>query len=106
MRHGRCARSEADIAKALTGHYRAEHVFVLRQALALYDAYTAQLAECDQQIEQLYAAVKPRFDPDAPDQPLGPDRKINSHSKNAPDFDVRRLPPGSDIGFVPDKYLS
>lgn len=90
LRHGRCARSEADIAKALTGHYRAEHVFALKQALALYDAYTAQLAACDRQIEQQYSAFRPRFDPDDPDQPLGPDRKFNSHSKNAPDFDVRR----------------
>jgi transposase len=90
LRHGRCQRSEADIAKALTGHYRAEHVFALRQALALYDAYTDQLAECDRQIEQQYSAFKPRYDPDDPDAPLGPDPKVNSHSKNAPDFDVRR----------------
>jgi transposase len=90
LRHGRCQRSAADIAKALTGHYRAEHVFALKQALALYDAYTAQLAECDRQIEQQYSAFKPRYDPDDPDAPLGPDPKFNSHSKNAPDFDVRR----------------
>jgi transposase len=90
LRHGRCRRSAADIAKALTGHYRTEHVFALKQALALYDAYTAQLVECDHQIEQQYNAFKPLFDPDDPAAPLGPDRKVNSHSKNAPDFDVRR----------------
>ncbi len=90
LRHGRCQRSEADIAKALTGHYRAEHVFALKQALALYDAYTLQLVECDRQIEQHYSAIKPRYDPDDPAAPLGPDPKFNSHSKNAPDFDVRR----------------
>jgi hypothetical protein len=90
LRHGRCQRSEADIAKALTGHYRAEHVFALKQALALYDAYTTQLAECDRQIEQQYSAFKPLFDPDDPTTPLGPDPKFNSHSKNAPTFDVRR----------------
>ena len=90
LRHGRCRRSAADIAKALTGHYRSEHVFALKQALALYDAYTTQVAECDQQLEQQYQAIKPRFDPDDPDAPLGPDPKCNSHSKNAPDFDVRR----------------
>lgn len=90
LRHGRCQRSEADIAKALTGSYRPEHLFALKQALALYDAYSAQLTECDRQIEQQYAALKPRFDPDDPDQPLGPDAKTNTHSKNAPDFDVRR----------------
>ena len=90
LRHGRCQHSAAEIAKALTGNYRAEHVFALRQALALYDAYSAQLTECDGEIERHYAAIKPRFDPDDPDQPLGPDPKTNTHSKNAPDFDVRR----------------
>jgi transposase len=35
LRHGRCQRSEAEIAKALSGHYRPEHVFALKQALAL-----------------------------------------------------------------------
>ena len=90
LRHGRCQHSEADLAKALTGNYRPEQVFALKQALALYDTYTAQLADCDRELEQHYAAIRPRFDPDDPDQPLGPDLKTNTHSKNAPDFDVRR----------------
>jgi glyoxylase-like metal-dependent hydrolase (beta-lactamase superfamily II) len=34
------ASNTEDIAKALTGHYRLEHVFALKQALALYDAST------------------------------------------------------------------
>ncbi len=89
FRQPTCHSSDEDIAKALTGHYRPEHVFALQQALVLYDAYTAQLALCDRQIEAQYAASRPRFDPDDPDHPLGPDPKPNSHSKNAPDFDVR-----------------
>ncbi len=89
-RQGPCRHSEAEIAKALTGHYRAEHVFALKQALALYDAYTEQLQACDAEIERQYAAIRPRFDPDDPDQPLGPDLKSNTHSKNGPDFDARR----------------
>jgi transposase len=89
-RHNKCQHSEADIAKALTGHYRAEHVFALKQALALYDAYTEQLQACDAEIERQYAAIRPRFDPDDPDQPLGPDQKANTHSKNGPAFDARR----------------
>ena len=87
LRHGRCQRSEAEIAKALSGHYRPEHVFALKQALALYDFYTAQVQECDTYIEQHYAAIKPSSD--EPPPPLGPDPKPNSHAKNAPAFDVR-----------------
>src|SRR5258708_24553429 len=90
LRHGRCQRTEADIAKALTGHYRDEHVFARKQGPTLYDVYSDQLAECDHQIERQYSAFKPRFDPDDPQAPLGPDPKVNTHSKNAPDFDVRR----------------
>jgi transposase len=89
LRHGRCQRSEAEIAQALSGHYRPEHVFALKQALALYDFYTAQVQECDTYIEQHYAAIKPTYDEQTPPPPLGPDPKPNSHAKNAPAFDVR-----------------
>ena len=36
-------KTEVQIARALTGNYRAEHVFALKQALGLYDTYTAYL---------------------------------------------------------------
>jgi transposase len=84
-----CRSTHDEIAKALTGIYRAEHVFALQQALTLYDAYSEQLAECDRQLAAQYAASRPRFDPDDPDHPLGPDPKPNSHSKNGPHFDAR-----------------
>ena len=89
LRHGRCQRSETEIAKALSGHYRAEHVFALKQALALYDFYTTQVQDCDTSLEQHYAASKPTYDDQTPPPPLGPDPKPNSHAKNAPTFDVR-----------------
>jgi transposase len=54
-----CAHSAAEIAKALTGNYRPEHVFALKQALAWYDAYTAQLRECDCEIERQFQAIRP-----------------------------------------------
>jgi transposase len=82
-----CAHSEPEIAKALTGHYRAEHVFALTQALALYDFYTTQIKACDAEIERHYRAIKPVVDIEQ--HPLPPSRKTNSHSKNAPAFDVR-----------------
>jgi transposase len=43
MRDTRCHSSAEVIEKALTGHYRAEHLFVLEQALALYDVYSLHL---------------------------------------------------------------
>jgi len=61
-RNEHCAKSEEDIAKALTGNYRPEHLFALKQALELYDFYNQQLAACDQEIAQKYAACKPQVD--------------------------------------------
>jgi transposase len=90
LRDRRCQHSDAEIAKALSGAYRQEHLFTLKQALALYDFYTAQLAECDAQLEQEYAKLLQQAPFDQDDlPPLGPDPKKNSHAKNAPAFDVR-----------------
>jgi hypothetical protein len=35
----RCHASEAEIADALTGHYRPEHLFALKQNLELFGTY-------------------------------------------------------------------
>lgn len=59
MRDHRCRKDENEIAKALTGTWRQEHLFVLAQSLALYDFYTAQIAACDSRIEQNYSAIRP-----------------------------------------------
>jgi len=90
LRDPRCKSSQDEIAKALTGHYQAEHLFALQQALGLYDFYTQQVEACDAVLESQYAALRPVWDEDDPPPSLGPDRKVNSHSKNAPNFDVRQ----------------
>jgi transposase len=99
LRTYRCKKDAEEIALALTGTWRAEHLFVLKQALALFDFSTAQLSECDAQIEGTFTAIKPRFEsvptapvsavpvPAAPVTP--PRRKPHSHSKNTPAVDTR-----------------
>jgi transposase len=47
LRNYRCKKDEAEIAKALTGTWREEHIFVLRQSLAFFDFYTWQIEACD-----------------------------------------------------------
>ena len=89
LRNPRCASSQDEIAKALTGHYRTEHVFCLKQALTLYDFYTTQVAECDSEIERQYSAIKPLDDQAEPPPPPSLVDKPNTHSKNAPRFDAR-----------------
>lgn len=88
-RDPRCKSSQDEIAKALTGNYRPEHLFALKQALALYDAYTEQLVECDAEIERQFQAIKPVTDDDLP--PTAQTDKKDSHSKNKPNYDARTL---------------
>jgi hypothetical protein len=53
----RCKSSVATIRDALTGNYRAEHVFALRQALELYDFYQSKLSDCDVEIDRVLRAL-------------------------------------------------
>jgi transposase len=89
LRRPGCAKSEAEFVKALTGNYREEPLFALKQALALYEAYTQQILECDQELERKFSALKPTHDDELP--PLDPSDKSNTHSKNAPAYDGRTL---------------
>jgi transposase len=59
-RHGRVKASEQDIAKALTGNWRDEHLFVLGQALAMYDDIAGHLGECDAKLQSLLAELGQR----------------------------------------------
>jgi hypothetical protein len=43
MREPGCKKSEEEIGKALTGAWREEHLFVLRQSMAMYGFYTEQI---------------------------------------------------------------
>lgn len=51
MRDRRCKHTVEEIAKALEGNYRAEHLFALRQAVSLYDTCQRLILECDEQLE-------------------------------------------------------
>jgi transposase len=84
-RDPRCAKSAEEIAQALTGNYRAEYVFALKQALELYDFYTQQIATCDAEIERQFSTIESQVDVEANPLPL----VSKSRSKNAPSFDAR-----------------
>ena len=78
-----CKADEATMVKALTGNWADEHLFVLKQALELFDFFTAQLAACDAQVEHRFSTVKPRWDA-PPDLPALPPNNPNTRSKNKP----------------------
>lgn len=88
-RDHRCKASEEEIAEALRGEYREEHLFVLRQALELYDAYQAQILACDLQIERMLEYLRKNL-PQVPPAALSKPR-ASRKKKRAKEFlpDVR-----------------
>jgi len=82
LRNFRCKKDADEMALALTGTWREEHLFVLKQSLALFDFYTAQLQVCDEEIERAYSLIRPDWGP--PESGSLPAHKPGSHSKNAP----------------------
>ena len=82
LRHERIRASEQDIAKALQGNWREEHLFALAQAVSLYDAYAAAIVECDRQVQ---IQLERLFRHDAPAAPS----KTRGRPRNASKFDLR-----------------
>ena len=56
-RNARVKASAVEITKALTGNWRAEHLFVLGQALAMYDDIARHLVECDARLQVLLSEL-------------------------------------------------
>lgn len=87
FRDPRCFSSEQEIAKALEGNYKAEHIFGLSQALKLYDFYSQQIEDCDNQIEKNYTAVR-FYTQNKEELPPLPKKRVTNY-KNKPGFDLR-----------------
>jgi transposase len=85
LRDARCKHDEATIARALTGTWRDEHLFALRQAVDLFDVYQGKIAECDGSIDACLQGFADQRDGDI----LPPAPRASSRSRNAPAFDVR-----------------
>jgi transposase len=82
LRDRNCKKSEEEIGKALTGTWRTEHLFILKQSLELYDFYTQQVEACDIEIDRMYALVRPDWG--SGELKPSAQKKRKSHSKNAP----------------------
>ena len=85
LRNDKCQRTEAQIARALQGNWRAEHLFALRQALELYEFYRTQVRACDAEAE---AQLK-RFPDRSGGRPLQARRRRTSRQANDASFDLR-----------------
>jgi transposase len=85
FRQEKCHASEAEIAQALTGTYRDEHLFALRQAHQAWEFYQKQRNQVDVQIAQQLARMKQ----DRSLPPLKARARSGGRKPNEPRFDVR-----------------
>jgi transposase len=85
LRHDECRRTEAEIARALHGNWREEHLFALQQALELYETYQAKLRACDDRIERHLRTFADR----SGGQKLDQKPRRRSRPRHEPAFDVR-----------------
>lgn len=78
MADPRVRATQKTIQQALIGDYRAEHLFVLRQAYELYNTYEAKINACDEQIVRETANLPVKVDPAI--KPLPPRKEGRSRS--------------------------
>jgi transposase len=83
-RHPHGQHSEDDIAQALQGPWRAEHLFALQQAVALDHFSHQQLPVCEQHMQTQLGPCADK----SPGQPLPPQARRHKQA-NAPRFDAR-----------------
>lgn len=83
FKDGRIRRTTEEIAAALVGDYRREHLFVLEQELQLYEIYQQQISQCDRQIEEYLSSL---------DSQIESEKKSSPKKKccgNEPAFDLK-----------------
>jgi transposase len=86
-RNERCKATEAEIASALYGNWGKEHLFALKQAVAMYEFYQRQIRACDAEIETCLRG----FADKSGGEVLTPKPQPRQRKKNAPTFAAREL---------------
>ena len=84
LAHRRIKSSSEQIAKALTGNYREEMVFILNQELSLYQIYQQQILSVDQQIEKCLSKFESQTN-----EPVPQSKKNSNQKRKSAKFDLR-----------------
>jgi hypothetical protein len=111
LRNERCHNPEEVIEASLVGNYREEHLFSLKQALELYDFYTAKQLECDLEIEKELKKFEPKIKPQT-DTKTNPkeageskktkkDKKLQKHAYNFDLTSQLKQLTGVDLTAIP-----
>lgn len=85
LRSKQCKKPEEVFVASLSGNFQEEHIFSLKQALAQYDFFGAQLEQCDERIQQELESL-----PDQTEQPRPENSKDRSKKKFAQCKKARR----------------
>lgn len=91
LRSKLCKKEEKVFVEALTGNYQEEHIFSLKQALALYDFAHTQLEACDERIKKELE----RF----PDVVNTPPPENHKDKKKHPEFSKLKKPKKNELSF-------
>ncbi len=101
----RVKKSKAEIVQALTGDWRAEYLFQLKQDYEVYNFFQVKIAECDREIENLLnerLENNERVDGEARPEYNG---KKKQAGKNEPKVEFQKiafqLTGGIDISLIP-----
>ncbi len=86
LRDPRIQASPEQIARSLEGNWREELVFVLGQALELYEVYQQKIADCDARVEAHLQSFPAKVEGD---EPLPPPKRNKTPRKRAAQFDLR-----------------
>jgi transposase len=84
-RNVNCKKSEEVMLAALTGNYKPEHLFSLKQSLELVDFYAEKIKVCDEAIELKMQQLRQQSE--APEKPLS--KQSRRYRGNDLTFDVR-----------------
>jgi transposase len=101
-RDHRCKASIQEIITALTGNYRVEHLFTLKQNFDAYEFDRQQIAECDSAIQKLIDTLATQQPPPSTELPTA--RRSLKPKRHEPSFDIRtplhRLTGGADLSQI------
>ncbi len=85
LRDRRCRHTAAEMAEALDGRYRSEHVTELRCCLAMWEKYQEVIGQLDGEIAAQLRTMRRRTEP----PPLPPKTRVRGRKPHDPRFDVR-----------------
>jgi hypothetical protein len=95
LRDRRCRKSEEEITEQLSGHWREDHFFSLREGLKMYDSIQERIDDYEKEILRRLAEME-RAECQGQEVP-----KVKNPQKAAKNPESRR---GADApGFVPDE---